>query len=187
MASSTVRRTTYSTQRASPSDAEYILALAARVQSALTASGSLQELTPSTLDTVQASIHNEEIFIFTSSGPERPAHLTQIGSVTISPFYPTSGHGSDSWNIGEFKGRTWYLHSLMLEPSLQCNGLGKRLLKDVLNTWGQRHGEGTIVLDCWAGNEKLRQFYEEVGFSLVGVYPEEGYEIAVFKIIVENC
>lgn len=43
-----------------------------------------------------------------------------------------------------------------------------------------------VVLDCWAGNEKLRSFYEGVGCSLVGVFPELEYEIAVFEVEVRG-
>ncbi|PVH79154.1 hypothetical protein DL98DRAFT_572633 [Cadophora sp. DSE1049] len=177
----------YRTRQATPSDAEYILSLAARVQAALTASGSLQELTPSTLDTIRASIHNEEFLIFTSTKSTSPVHLSPIGSVAISPFSPSSGHGSGSWGVDEICGETWYLHSLMLEPSLQGNGLGKDFVKEAVKILGQRHGAGTLVLDCWAGNKKLREFYDEVGFGLVGIFPEEEYEIAVFKIQVGAC
>ncbi|KAH7419430.1 acyl-CoA N-acyltransferase [Cadophora sp. MPI-SDFR-AT-0126] len=176
--------TIYHIRPATLSDTEYILSLATRVQAALTASGSLQELTPSTLDTIRVSIHNEEILIFTSIKATLPAHLTPTGSVTISPFSPSSGHGSGSWEVDEACGKTWFLHSLMLEPSLQGNGVGKTFLKEALKTLEQRHGAGTLVLDCWAGNEKLREFYEEVGFDLVGLFPEEEYEIAVYKISV---
>lgn len=64
----------------------------------------------------------------------------------------------------------------MLEPSLQGKGLGKVFLREVLEALGE---EG-VCLDCWAGNEKLRGFYGECGFELIGVWPEEDYEIAVF-------
>ncbi|KAG4417309.1 hypothetical protein IFR04_009524 [Cadophora malorum] len=177
----------YQIHQATPADAEYVFSLATRVQAALTASGSLQELTPSTLETIRASIHKEEILIFTYTDATSSTRLTPIGSVTISPFSPSSGHGSVSWGIDEVGGKTWYLHSLMLEPTTQGNGLGKIFLGETLKLSGKRNGAGTLVLDCWAGNQKLKRFYEEVGFGLVGMFPEEGYEIAVFRVQLRAC
>ena len=177
----------YQIRPATPVDADYVLFLATRVQAALTASGSLQELTPSILDTILASIHHEELLIFTYTDGNFSAQSAAIGSVTVSPFSPSSGHGSSSWGIEEVRGKTWYLHSLMLEPTLQGNGLGKNFLEEALRSLGQRHGAGPLVLDCWAGNQKLRRFYEEAGFRLVRIYPEEGYEIAVYEIQLRAC
>jgi hypothetical protein len=39
----------------------------------------------------------------------------------------------------------------------------------------------TLYLDCWAGNEKLKEFYFNNGFEYVGDFPEEDYFISVFK------
>jgi hypothetical protein len=34
--------------------------------------------------------------------------------------------------------------------------------------------------NCWAGNVKLRQLYEGLGFGLWGVFAEGDYQIAVY-------
>jgi GNAT superfamily N-acetyltransferase len=84
----------------------------------------------------------------------------------------------------------WYLHSLMLNPEFQGQGLGRVFLRQLLSILeletnardkSKEEVKGvSIVLDCWAGNDKLRAFYEAVGFKLLGLFPEEDYEIAVF-------
>ncbi|KAE8441126.1 hypothetical protein EG329_005838 [Mollisiaceae sp. DMI_Dod_QoI] len=91
---------------------------------------------------------------------------------------------------GSGENRIWYLHSLMLAPELQGQGLGRAFLRQVLNILevemkiGDKGKEevkgGIIFLDCWAGNDKLRGFYEAIGFKSWGSFPEKDYEIAVF-------
>jgi RimJ/RimL family protein N-acetyltransferase len=58
--------------------------------------------------------------------------------------------------------------------------LGLAFLKESISKIGTDQERGTILLDCWAGNEKLRAFYEKSGFKLLGEFPENDYEIAVF-------
>ncbi|KAG4439170.1 hypothetical protein IFR05_005323, partial [Cadophora sp. M221] len=203
--------TQHQVRLANPSDAQWLIDLTNHVQSALTSSGSLQELTPSTLETILAAIAKQEIYLListlsspslnhaslTSSSSEcNPVSESRIGSVTISPFSPIDGRGSSAWPISipsskttehanpnpnhntHSHSKTWYLTSLMLNPSHQGHGLGKRFLRDVF----QLLGTGMVVLDCWAGNEKLRSFYEDVGCTLVGAFPEREYEVAVFEV-----
>ena len=61
---------------------------------------------------------------------------------------------------------------------MQGKGIGLQLFTDIV-----KHCQplgGTALLDCWAGNEKLRHFYLGAGCELVAVLPEHDYEIAVF-------
>jgi hypothetical protein len=73
----------------------------------------------------------------------------------------------------------------MLEPEMQGKRLGLPFLEGV-----KRHvvpdGRGVIILDCWAGNEKLRDFYRRAGFTFHGVFGEKDYEIAVFLFPEQN-
>lgn len=171
-------------------DAQWMLDLSSRVQAALTASGSLQELTSSTLETVQATIQDQHVFILsfppgTLEASESDAE-TRIGSVIISSFSPQDGHGSLEWGIEGSREGIFYLHSLMLETEFQGRGTGKGFLKEALSEMERRVGDGKVLLDCWAGNEKLRGFYEKAGFNLMGVFPEEDYEIAVFLFRLDD-
>ena len=73
------------------------------------------------------------------------------------------------------------MHSLMLDPEYQSQGLGRKLFEDVvafIRTVG--FGEGTLFIDCWAGSEGLRNFYTRCGCQVVIVVPKETWEVAVF-------
>ena len=180
----------HQTRPANFSDAQEISDLSTRVQSALTASGSLQELGPISPSSIQTSIRNGHVFILEFE-QEEPGKLTLLGGgMIISPFAPEVGHGSWAWEWGwgvdkkkklpPPPGKKWYLHSLMLEPAYQGQGLGLYFLKEALRQLEIEEGKGTVVLACWAGNEKLRHFYEKAGFGFLGVFPERDYEVAVF-------
>ncbi|WP_088012228.1 GNAT family N-acetyltransferase [Gottfriedia acidiceleris] len=39
----------------------------------------------------------------------------------------------------------------------------------------------SIYLDCWAGNDKLKQFYQNYGLKQLGDFPENDYYISIFK------
>jgi len=77
------------------------------------------------------------------------------------------------------RGPRWWLQKLMIDPARQGERLGHELLAGV-----RRHvaaqGGGTVLLDCWAGNAKLRAFYLEDGFELHGEFRAAGYEVAAF-------
>jgi hypothetical protein len=44
---------------------------------------------------------------------------------------------------------------------------------------------GAIVLDCWAGNSKLRDFYQQAGFTSHGIFAVEDYED--YEVMVFVC
>ena len=54
-----------------------------------------------------------------------------------------------------------FLHALLIEPEFQEHGFGKVFLRKVLRMMGQE-SEGVVLLDCFAGNEKLRGLYASV-------------------------
>ncbi|KXS93782.1 hypothetical protein AC579_3359 [Pseudocercospora musae] len=68
----------------------------------------------------------------------------------------------------------------MLDPSHQSRGLGKGFVGDYVKHLQQEFGRGTIILHCWAGNDKLRDFYARAGLTFAAVVPENDYEVAVF-------
>lgn len=163
-------------RRAVSSDAQWIVSIYNHVQAALTASGSLQQLTKPSLDEIYTSIRDEYIFILEGANTN-----LIIGAVTISVFNPDKGHGSPGWDIEPW-GKMWYLHSLAIEPTLQRQGLGAVFLKEALSIFQMKEGDATIALGCWAGNGKLRAFYAKVGFDFHGEFPKEDYEVAVYRL-----
>lgn len=170
----------YGVRRASPGDVEWIVALSARVQAALTASGTLQQIGPLPRAAVEASVRAGSAFVL-ESGPRL------VGSVLVDPPSLCPDVPVTAWELDALPAPLRFLHSLMLEPSQQGKGLGKVLLDGVRElVAAEWHGRrGTIVLDCWAGNAKLRDFYARAGFLLHGVFPSgEGYDVAVFRVPV---
>jgi ribosomal protein S18 acetylase RimI-like enzyme len=72
-----------------------------------------------------------------------------------------------------------YLYRIAVAPQCQGKSVG-----NVICNWIHDYAiqnNKTIYLDCWAGNEKLKNFYDNAGFSYIGDYPEESYLVSVFK------
>ena len=81
-------------------------------------------------------------------------------------------------NITAFPEPRIVLRSIMLDPSMQGKGYGIVFFNEAVKLLVGR--ARSVLLDCWAGNTKLRSFYERAGCCLVGIAPEDDYEIAVF-------
>ena len=69
-----------------------------------------------------------------------------------------------------------YLSLLCLLPDYQGKGLGKVLLQSAFE-----NSNKIIFLDCWAGNNKLKTFYESNGFKYIKDTKENDYFISIFK------
>ena len=69
-----------------------------------------------------------------------------------------------------------YLSLLCLHPDYQGKGLGKVLLQSAIE-----NSTKNIYLDCWAGNSKLKMFYESNGFKYIKDTKENDYFISIFK------
>jgi GNAT superfamily N-acetyltransferase len=164
-----------SVRRATTDDAPWIVDLSSRVQNSLTESGSLQHIGPVPLSIVQLGVEGGFVYVLEKNG-------SLIGSVFVEPLhgvYPnTQTIQFVNWGIKSLPGPLWYLQSLMIEPVEQGRSLGLKFL-DGIRSFMQNEG-GTMVLNCWAGNPKLRQFYAKSGFDYHGNFPKDGYEVSVF-------
>ncbi|NKE06612.1 GNAT family N-acetyltransferase [Mesobacillus selenatarsenatis] len=72
-----------------------------------------------------------------------------------------------------------YLFQIAIHPDFQGIGYGATFL-----SWACKQARTfreDLYLDCWAGNEKLKNFYSGNGFEYVGDFPEEDYYISIFK------
>ena len=72
-----------------------------------------------------------------------------------------------------------YLYRIAVHPDVQGTGVGEAIW-----AWVKAYAEHenkTVYLDCWAGNEKLKAFYSKAGFTHLGEFPEEDYQISVFR------
>ncbi|MGH2586146.1 MAG: GNAT family N-acetyltransferase [Dehalococcoidia bacterium] len=161
---------------AEPHDIAAIVDLSRRVQERLTASGSLQEFGPIPTETVAAHVAAGTAHVL-----ERDNRL--IGGVFLEPAATPVTPGLTAmlagWGVSTDGASLWFLQKLMVAPGERGAGLGLTLL-DAAQKHVRSHDGGTIVLDCWAGNDKLRAFYADAGFHPHGVFPEKGYEVAVF-------
>lgn len=161
----------FTARRAALHEVSWIIDLSARVQNALTSSGSKQVIGPLQQDVVELATSGQHCYMLEdASGP--------IGSVIIVPLPPDYTYPQQLQNMRAFGEPHWLLQSLMLEPSCQGKGVGIRFLESVVELMEPRLG--TVFLDCWEGNAKLRNFYKRAGFECLGTLPEDDYAVAVF-------
>jgi GNAT superfamily N-acetyltransferase len=169
----------HQTRLASKYDAGWIIGLIDRVQTDLAHKGSEQVIGPLALQEVESSVRSGHCFIF-----EHLRHdtVTKIGSVMTDEY--SNNYRFSEEEMSEMPAKKWFLHALMIEPKFQGHGFGKVFLRQVLRMMGQE-GEGVVLLDCFAGNEKLIEFYSSVGFVLLREVLEEDYMVAVFMYNLE--
>ena len=156
---------------ATASDITYIANLSARVQAKLTTSGSLQQIGPIPITQVAVQVAAGNAYLLERDGQP-------LGSVFLEPMMEQILPGVPRPPRVASGTPLYFLSKLMIEPQMQGQGLGNLLLdatKEVVAKSG-----GILLLDCWAGNDKLRAFYTNAGFKLYGVFPVSDYEIAVF-------
>lgn len=159
------------TRVATIDDIAYIADLSARVQAKLIASGSLQQMGPINPDVVTDYVMAQAAYILDNG--------RRLGSVFVKQVNPDSLDSFLQWELNKLAAPVYFLSKLMIEPESQGRGLGAILLGGAVAQFAER-GEGTLTLDCWAGNEKLRAFYTQNGFDLHGIYPEDDFQVAVF-------
>ena len=152
-------------------DIAYIVDLSARVQAKLTASGSLQQIGPINREVVSDYVMARAAYVLDDG--------TRLGSVFVRSIHPESFSQFFQWELHKLAAPVYFLSKLMIEPARQGQGLGVTLLSGAVALFNKRK-QGTLTLDCWAGNEKLRSFYSQNGFALHGIYPEEDFQVAVF-------
>ncbi len=160
-------------RRAAHTEIETLVGMSARIQDALIAEGSLQEFGPLSVAFVASHVAAGTCYVLADGDKI-------LGGVIVAPLtspgYETLAH----WNLDGVECPIWFLEKLMIEPAEQGHHLGDLLLAGVKQVAASHPLHPTIVLDCWAGNEKLRTFYTRNGFRLHGVFGAGGFEVAVF-------
>lgn len=163
-------------RRAKFDDIGRVIHLSSRVQTALTATGSQQQIGPLSQGTVEQAVSESHCYILENfSQPVGCVFVRPLKQV-VSPL--------KAWRLDSFPEPHWYLHSLMLEPTEQRKGLGAHALTHVIEQI--EPAQGAIFLDCWAGNNKLHDFYTRAGFTLRGIFQEHDYEVAVFFLLLKD-
>ena len=163
-------------------DANDILELGIRVRSVLASHGKEDELAPLVAKDVENAILQSRVFVSERRG-------AVVGCAFVKPvevleqLYPEPRQAGLVSKIS-LAGATSlvYLHSIMVEPTQQGNRIGSRLVMHVCDVTREHYLASTIILDCAATNERLRCFYESLGFCLLDVVPEMTWDIAVFAL-----
>ena len=121
---------------------------------------------PWDLKEIERDIENRNTYIVTTSG-----------SLILGTF-----------SIRYLETKTWipiiepnnlYLYRIAVLSEYQGNNIGLKIMNYACQS--ARASKQILYLDCWAGNEKLKNFYTKAGFVFCGDFQEEDYEISVFK------
>ena len=160
-------------RRASQHEAAVVLEIGRSVQDKLTHSGSAQQLAGYFPQNIAARIDQGELSVLEVDG-------VVIGSAFVEPVAPERFPQIASWDAIPDGCPAWFLYGLVVSPDRQGQSWG-RLLLQAICCQAAFAPPAVLLLDCWAGNQKLRRFYSESGFYLHGVFPEGDYEIAVFR------
>lgn len=161
---------------ATPQDIPGIISLSHSVQTALTATGSLQNIGPLSHDNLSSAVGEQCCYVATYVDNSNEI----LGCAMIRPISSSCLPETHEFRIASFPQPRRYLHSFMFAPEVQGNGYGSVMFGAIVEMLAVGGAEGTVFLDCWAGNEKLRSFWEGCGCSFVGVVPEHSWEVAVF-------
>ena len=73
-----------------------------------------------------------------------------------------------------------YLSKVALLPKYQRKGIGAKMIQKAIEIV---HSQGkVVVLDCWNGNQKLKEYYTKIGFKYIMDLPEDNYFISIFYL-----
>ncbi|MGD6796003.1 GNAT family N-acetyltransferase [Metabacillus indicus] len=111
-----------------------------------------------------SKIKNHEMYVVVDDS-------TVIGVFCIEEINQLSGLMMDSDNM--------YLSQIAILREYQGKGIGLYITKFTCSY--AMSVKKKIYLDCWAGNEKLKNFYLKAGFDYQGDLPEEDYSISIFS------
>ncbi len=105
-------------------------------------------------------------------------HNQLIGSVTITP--------EDTHVWGERDDLAGYIHLLMIDRAFAGHGVGRCLLGWCEATI-EADGRRLARLDCVRSNGRLRRYYEEAGYRLVGYRILSEVPWALETALYEKC
>jgi ribosomal protein S18 acetylase RimI-like enzyme len=174
----------YFIRNGSPEDVQFLINTSQIVQAHLSASGSLQQIGPFDQEYLSSQIASKQVFIISRS--EEDGSLRDMGSVIIEDL--GNGNVTGKTKVPElllaredstYSPPYFHLHSLMLLPEFQKQKIGCSFLSKLKERIA-KDGGGSLFLDCWNGNNKLREFYERNGFNHLGDLDEKDYQVSLY-------
>lgn len=146
-------------------DFPVIVSLINETTLALHRKGIMQWVYPCDENLIKKEISRGYVYLFLFDGKI-------IGTFSIKP--------SDEAGIDLLEADNLYFYRTAITPEYQ----GKKLGLDIVNyaIGYARKAKKILYLDCWAGNVKLKQFYSDAGFEIIGEAPVEDFFITVFKL-----
>lgn len=113
-----------------------------------------------TVEEVEAEMQDSSIYVFYDN--DVPAATVSLQEEDVK-----------SW--GKQPLVALYIHRLAIEGSYSGQGIGAKII-DWSAEKAKVSGKGFLRLDCPAGNEKLCDYYESLGFIKVGENSDTGYD-----------
>ena len=161
------------TRLAKASEAPILLDIAQAAQHKITQTRSVQQIAGYSAQNVRERTQRGELFVLEVSG-------RVLGSAFVEPVTPEQFPQISAWKAVPEGYPAWFLYGLVIHPEHQGQKWGQVLLHGICRE-EKFAFPAMLLLDCWAGNDTLRRFYADAGFVLHGVFPEEEYEVAVFR------
>ena len=109
------------------------------------------------------------------------AYIVTANEQVIATFFVKE---KESLSTLALEPRSMYLNQIAILPEYQGQNIGSYIIGYAKDLAGIE--EKALYLDCWAGNDKLIEFYERNGFENLGSYPEDDYFVSIFKFSLER-
>ena len=121
---------------------------------------------PWDLKEIEFDIENRNTYIVTAKGN------LMLGTFSMK-------HLENKTWLSTIETNNLYLYRIAVLPEYHGENIGLEIINYACQS--ARVSKQILYLDCWAGNEKLKNFYTRAGFEVYGDFQEEDYEISVFR------
>ena len=81
--------------------------------------------------------------------------------------------------------KSLYIHKLAVSNAFKGQGLGRCIMEEII-MWAKVQSFSYVRLDCAAGNTRLREYYESIGFYFVRAEVYGGFDSALFQVALNE-
>jgi len=74
---------------------------------------------------------------------------------------------------------SYHMYRLIVHPFYKRKDITQQIFGYVRKNYRKKNH---VLLDCWAGNETLCEFYKQHDCTFLGDYPEKDYKISIFQV-----